>query len=40
MKVCLIINRYNNFFIEKKLFADIKTFKLLDNIKRLNAKNF
>ena len=36
----ILKNLDNNFFIKKRLFADFKTFKVLDNIKRLNVKNF
>jgi len=36
----ILKNLDNNFFIKKRLLADFKTFKVLNNIKRLNAKNF
>ena len=36
----ILKNLNNNFFIKKRLLADFKTFKVLDKIKRLNAKNF
>ena len=36
----ILKNLNNNLFIKKRLLADFKTFKVLDKIKRLNAKNF